>query len=178
MRKLLTALLFAAATFPALAHEMPGPKTGSAELERMKKLAGTWTGTTEMEKGKPQVTSLSYKVTSNGSAVVETLMENGPGEMTTMYYDDEAGKLTMTHYCALGNRPRMKLKTSDGTSIVLDFVKSEGINPKKDEHMHGLTLVTPDGDHLEQRWTHYTKGKQDNEAVFKFTRSLEAKKQP
>ena len=48
------------------------------------------------------------KVTAAGSAVHETIFPGTGHEMVSMYHAD--GKdLIMTHYCALGNQPRMKL---------------------------------------------------------------------
>src|SRR5271156_1678238 len=86
-------------------HDMPSVKT-SAQLDRMKELVGTWKGTSpDMDEGTIEV---RYHLSSGGTAVVETISPGSPHEMTTVYYD-EGGKLTMTHYCMLGNHPIMHL---------------------------------------------------------------------
>ncbi len=57
-----------------------------------------------------------------------------------MYYDQD-GNLAMTHYCMMGNRPGMKLKSSDDKTIKFDFDATCGINPKKESHMHALSIT-------------------------------------
>ena len=53
----------------------------------------------------------SYRVASGGSVVQETLFPGSPHEMISMYHL-AGGQLVMTHYCAMGNQPRMKLDTA------------------------------------------------------------------
>src|SRR5690349_10162902 len=86
--------------------KMPEPKPGSPELEQIKALAGTWEGTAETD-GKTEPAAIEYKVSSMGTVVVETLFPGTPHEMVSIYHDDENGKLTMTHYCAIGNQPQL-----------------------------------------------------------------------
>ncbi|MCH6580967.1 MAG: hypothetical protein IH802_11495, partial [Nitrospinae bacterium] len=47
---------------------------GSQAFQQMKQLAGHWEGTMDMGKG-PQKIKASYRVTSAGSALVETIVE-------------------------------------------------------------------------------------------------------
>ena len=65
---------------------------------------------------------------------------------TSFTYYDKDGKLAMTHYCMLGNRPSMVFKSSDAKTISFDFDKSCGINPKKESHMHALAITFEDAD--------------------------------
>jgi hypothetical protein len=65
--------------------------------------------------------------------------------MITMFYDKD-GKLALTHYCVMGNRPGMLLKSADPKTLRFDFDKNCGINPTKESHMHGLTLTFEDAD--------------------------------
>jgi hypothetical protein len=66
--------------------------------------------------------------------------------MVTMYYDKE-GKLALTHYCMLGNRPAMTLKSSDEKTLRFDFDQAACcILPGKESHMHALTLRFDDAD--------------------------------
>jgi hypothetical protein len=67
--------------------------------------------------------------------------------MVTMYYEKD-GKLALTHYCVLGNRPAMVLNSSDANSIKFDFDKNCGINPSKEPHMHAMKLVFNDANTL------------------------------
>ncbi len=145
-------------------HPMQAPK-GSAELERLKALAGTWEGKTPM--AKDQMTTITYKVTGGGSAVEETIMPGTPMEMTTVFYDQD-GKVQLTHYCSLGNHPSMKLEKSEPTKLEFGFV--EGSAPVASMHMHALTLSTPDKDHLVADWTLFDKGAKKDIHSFSMTR--------
>jgi hypothetical protein len=140
---LCTALLLAAA-LGASASETGPAKTASPEFERMKTLVGTWTGKADMGQG-PVDMSIQYRLLAGGSVLEERCFIGTPSEMVTMYYD-EGGKLAMTHYCVFGNRPAMKLKSSDARTIHFDFDSTCGINPSKEDHMHALSITFEDAD--------------------------------
>jgi len=122
------------------------PKQGSAEFERMKTLVGSWTGKTDMGQGPVDIT-LQYRLLAGGSVLEERCFAGTPNEMVTMYYDKD-GKLAMTHYCVMGNRPGMTLKSADKKTIKFDFDATCGINPKKESHMHALSITFDDADTL------------------------------
>src|SRR3954469_22101636 len=136
-----TVLLAASVTFAA---EQPQPRKGSAEFERMKTLVGTWKGRTDMGQGPIDLT-VQYRLLAGGSVLEERVFSGTPNEMVSMYYDQN-GKLAMTHYCVMGNRPGMLLKSSDSKSIAFDFDATCGINPTKESHMHALTITFDDPD--------------------------------
>ena len=139
----LSFLLAAAAWLPA--GETPAPKTGSAEFERMKTLVGSWTGKTDMGQGPVDLT-IQYRLIAAGTVLEERIMAGTPNEMITMYYD-KAGKLALTHYCMLGNRPEMALKSSDAKSLTFDLDASCcSFDTKKESHMHGITIRFDDPD--------------------------------
>ena len=80
-------------------------------------------------------------------------------EMVSMYHQD--GKdVVMTHYCALGNQPKMKLDPAS-TDKELKFVFAGGTNldPAKDMHMHEGSIKWIDDDHIEWTWQGYQEGK-------------------
>jgi hypothetical protein len=116
----------------------------SPEFERMKTLVGTWTGQTDMGQGPVDMT-VQYRLLAAGTVLEERCFPGTPNEMVSMYYDQN-GKLAMTHYCIMGNRPQMRLKMSDAKTIQFDFDKACGINPKKESHMHALTITFDDAD--------------------------------
>lgn len=116
----------------------PAPAKGSPEFERMKTLVGTWKGTVDMGQGPIEMVS-QYRLLAGGSVLEERVFAGTPNEMITMFYDKD-GKLALTHYCVMGNRPGMLLKSADANTLKFDFDKTCGINPKKESHMHALTI--------------------------------------
>jgi hypothetical protein len=133
---------------PGLQPPSPAPasegqaKAGSPEFERMKSLVGSWTGKADMGQGPIDMT-IQYRLLAGGTVLEERCFIGTPNEMVTMYYDQE-GKLAMTHYCVFGNRPGMKLKSSDAKTIKFDFDATCGINPAKESHMHALSITFDD----------------------------------
>jgi hypothetical protein len=135
--------------------ETKGPKA-SAEFEKMKALVGTWKGTANMGQGDQEIT-LVYRLVSGGSAIEEKIFEGTPHEMVTMYYD-KGGKLALTHYCALGNRPGLIMKSSDAKKIQFDFDPACGVGDQE-MHMHSMTVTFDGPDTIVQDWQLYTDGK-------------------
>ena len=139
------ATLLLAALAGLHADEPAKPKTGSPEFERMKSLVGTWKGSIDMGQG-PVELVVQYRLIAAGSVLEERCFQNTPNEMVTMYYDKE-GKLALTHYCMMGNRPAMALKKADTKTLSFDF---DGacctIDPKKESHMNSVTLRFDDAD--------------------------------
>jgi hypothetical protein len=173
----LTVLL--ASAWGVRAHDMKDMKEAksalpeaSAAFQQIQKLKGTWKGTVVHggKDAKPEPVITEFKLTAAGSAVQETLMKGTPDEMVDMYFD-EGGRLTMTHYCAMGNRPQMYLRQSDPSKVVLEMMMAPpGIDPTKDTHMHALTLEFPDNDHLNEKWISYTDGKPGDPTIMKMAR--------
>jgi hypothetical protein len=127
--------------------KLPVPPT-NVNLEKMKRLAGTWLIADKDGKAKDQVASI-IKVTAGGSAVHETLFPGQPLEMVSIYTVD-GSDLVMTHYCVLGNQPRMKADPKSPTNqIVFHFAGGANLDPKKDKHMHEAVLTIVDDDHIE-----------------------------
>jgi hypothetical protein len=126
----------------------PAPPPTNPGLEKMKKLAGTWVVADKDGKPTDKIASV-IKVTAAGSAVHETLFPGQPQEMISIYTCDGAD-LVMTHYCMLGNQPRMKADAkSPANQICFKFAGGSNLDPKKDKHMHEGTLTFIDEDHIE-----------------------------
>ncbi len=150
---LLSGLVAAVLGFTAYAddkhehHAPAGPK--NAGLEKLKGLAGTWVTVDKDGKPTEEVASV-IKVTAGGSAVHETIFPGQPHEMVSVYTAD-GPDLVMTHYCMLGNQPRMKAapKSLAGNTIQFEFAGGGNLDPKKDKHMHAATLTIVDADHIE-----------------------------
>jgi hypothetical protein len=126
------------------ASEAVKPSQGSMEFERMKTLVGTWQGKTDIGQGPIDMT-VQFRLLAGGSVLEERCFVGTPNEMITMYFDN-GGKLALTHYCMMGNRPGMLLKSSTAKTLTFDFDKTCGINPAKESHMHALTIRFDDAD--------------------------------
>jgi len=154
---LFTVFLLAAAVW-LNAGETPQPKQGSPEFERMKTLVGTWQGKADMGQGPVDLT-VQYRLIAAGSVLEERVFAGTPHEMVTMYYD-QGGKLALTHYCVMGNRPAMQLKSSDAKTIKFDFDKACCIDPTKESHMHALSIRFDDADTITSSCSAIMEGKE------------------
>lgn len=161
-------------TIPSIAStdqaQMP-PDHTSPELARIKELAGRWKSTTSMF-GKPnEKVFTEYEVTANGSAVLERIFPGTPQEMISVYYDDDKGKLAMTHYCIMRNRPQLKLVKSTENSIVMDVAKVEGLKSKDDPSMGDVTINFIDKNHFTSTCSSRGKGSENHPPMtMEFTR--------
>jgi hypothetical protein len=164
----LAALLFLAVSVQLSAGEPKTPPQASSEFDRMKSLAGTWKGKTDMGQGLMEFT-VEYRVISGGSAIEERIFAGTPKEMVTMYHDRN-GKLSLTHYCMLGNQPGMLLKSADATTIKFDFDPACGVDASSGMHMHALTITFEDTDTITQNWQLFENGKLKDSHPFSLKR--------
>jgi len=119
------------------------------QFEQLKSLSGTWEGKTPQG----EMTQVSYKVTGNGSAVMNEIGGHHD-DMITMFHMDGPDKLLVTHYCTAGNQPRMKAAASaDVKTITFDFLDATNLDPKQPGHMHHLVIAFLDENHHTEEWT-------------------------
>lgn len=162
---MVTALLACSTLF---AGDPPKPEKVSSDLERMKALAGSWVG--KMQDGK--TFHVTYRVISEGSALLETMdMPEHAEDMVTVYHSDGDG-VVMTHYCSMGNQPRMRLDkdASKGDSFVFAFADATNLSSPDDAHMHHLVVTLKDKNHMTEEWTMRAGGKDGTPDVFELTR--------
>ena len=160
MRQFLTCGLLLIAAGTSVGDDKPeGKKTPeNANLAKMTKLVGTWVAADENGKPTDQVVSV-IKLTAGGSTVHETLFPGQDHEMVSIYTAD-GPDLVMTHYCMLGNQPRMKADPkSPANQIRFNFDGGTNFDPKKDMHMHEGTLTFIDDDHIEFSGAAWVDGK-------------------
>lgn len=141
----------------------------AAMLGRIKNLAGTWEMTDDA--GKKQVASI-FIVSSNGSVVREIMFPGSSHEMTNMYHMD-GETLIVTHYCAMGNQPRMRAPLTDASADRLAFVFDSVTNKTAPDQacMANMTLVFVDADTIRQEWrTTAAQGASEDQTNFTLTR--------
>jgi hypothetical protein len=166
----LCAAAFAAAGMMAFADEpragTPKPEAKSAEcpmhaneagasLEKIKALAGEWEAFDD--KG-VKFSTVTYHVTSAGSAVVETLFPGQEHEMVTIYHMDN-GVLMCTHYCAMGNQPRLKCVTEKDNVLTFEHRDCTNVKTDVEPRMGRLTMTLKSSDEIRTDWRMVADGK-------------------
>jgi hypothetical protein len=123
----------------------------------MKELVGTWVEADNDGNPTENVVSV-IKLTAGGSALHETIFPGQDHEMVSVY-TVEGPDLVMTHYCMLGNQPRLKADPkSPANEIRFEFAGGANLDPKKDKHMHSATLTIHDADRIEINGTGWENG--------------------
>lgn len=152
----------------SLAVGAPAAPADPKPLAPLKKLVGTWQGNAQMG-GKTVPVTITYAATAGGSAVVEHLFPGTPHEMMSVYTVEGSG-VAMTHYCVLGNHPKMTLKSADAHGLSFEATGGDGLRSPSEMHMHAMTLSFIDGDHIRETWTSFDQGRPKDEKVFELTR--------
>jgi hypothetical protein len=145
--KILLAIMVLGAALSGRGRSNPG-------FEELKKLEGTWQSTDKEHPAK-----VTFRCSVGGSVMVETMSLPDHPEMITMYHLD-GEDLVLTHYCKLGNQPRMRAEKGQKPGV-LRFTYDGGTNLKpNDMHMHALTVTIQDADHVKEEWTLFDAGKE------------------
>ena len=141
-------------------------------IDRIKALAGEW----EMVDNSPVplppgAHAATFTVSSNGSVVREIMFPGEDYEMTNIYHMD-GPDLVMTHYCAVGNQPRLRAvaATPDGP-IFFDTDSVTNLASPDDHYMGQMPLEILTPDRIRQTWRSYVGGKlAEDHAVFDLQR--------
>jgi hypothetical protein len=161
-------VLIAIAASTLIAGSPPEAAKSSPAFDKLKSLAGEWKG--KNSEGQPF--TVTYKLVSAGTSMMETLdMGDQKEAMVTMYHMD-GKKVMMTHYCSMGNQPRMRAESSmkAGTKLTFSLVDVANLSGPKDNYMKKLVFNFKDGDHFSQEWTMRMGGTADHPDLFEFER--------
>jgi len=138
-------------------------QSSQKQFETIKSLAGNWEGKTP----KGQAVTVSYRVTSGGSAVMSEIQSED--DMISMFHMD-GDRLLMTHYCGAGNQPRMKAaSSSDAKSVAFEMIDATNLASPTAGHMHKAVFTVVDADHHTEDWYFIQDGKEMHER-FEMTR--------
>ena len=158
--------LFVVGALTLPVHSALAESKGSAGLDPLKILVGDWQG-----KG-PDGKSIqaSYQFTSGGTSLLETITPAQEPSMTTLYHVD-GRHLMLTHYCSLGNQPRMiaDLPRGEVKTLRFSFLDATNLESPTAPHMHKVTFTVQDKDHFTQEWVLSQDGK-EMPMVFTFER--------
>ena len=125
-------------------------------FEQLKTLVGNWSGVTDSGRA----LSVNYKLVANNSVLVETWELAPQREALTLYHMD-AGKLIATHYCPIGNQPRLELKTTGHESYTFAFVSATNLPNAHSARQTSFELRLKSDDEFWRSET-YTEGNETN----------------
>jgi hypothetical protein len=129
----------------------------------IKNMPGTWEGQTS----EGDTVQVNFKTVSRGSAIVSEIL--GKEDMISVFNLD-GSRLLMTHYCAMGNQPRMQANLSpDGKTITFTYVDATNLASADAGHMQRMVLTVLDENHHIEEWTFVDHGK-EHKAVFDLRR--------
>ena len=151
-RKLL-AVLF---TLFALGCTAAAQTAAERAFATIKSLPGTWEG-----KGHDgQALQVTFRITGGGSAVLSEI-QVPKEDMVSMIHLDGPDRLLLTHYCAVGNQPRMQASvSSDGKVITFNYVDATNLATPDSGHMQKMILTVLDENHHTEEWVFVDHGKE------------------
>jgi hypothetical protein len=114
--------------------------TGVAWTELQRGLVGRWKATTPQNR----TIVVSYRVVSNGSALVETFTSASGKETISVYHRDGTG-LMLTHYCAQGNQARLKAIEATRERIVFSYLDATNVGGEQDVMTRLAVVLRADG---------------------------------
>lgn len=135
-------------------------------FESLKMLVGTWEGPNPEGGMETDV----IRLISNGTAIEEVVQAKQDNQMVTIYSPD-GERIAMTHFCSIGNQPRLETKPTTANQKEFDFAFSGGTNiaGPDDPQMNHLLLRIVDKDHFVEVWGFSMNGKL-MESTIQFTR--------
>ncbi len=152
-------VFLAVAVFAVLGlAQQPNP-TGqpAAAFDKLKSLAGEWEGLAN-EGGKQIPTRTTFRLVSDGSALMNLLAPGTPHEMITMFHMDGADLLA-THYCAAHNQPRFRLVPgADPNVVAFEFKDATNLSSPAAAHMDRVKFTILDANHHVEEWTFLANG--------------------
>ena len=179
MKNLLGVALVSLVVIATVSPTRADTLTAQQVFDHLKDLEGTWEGEPEGsgEEAKAEAEAAGtvtheIQISAAGTVVMETMGPDTDHEMINMYHLD-GEDLVLTHYCAGGNQPQMRLNMSESTAdqLVFDFAGGTNLDPQVDNHIHSARIELVDGDHMESVWKAYSGGEEVATMTFHLART-------
>ena len=136
-----------------------------AEFNALHALAGTWLGVDQ----RGNEVQVDFRLTAGGSVLVETWTFANDRESLTLYHMD-GERMIATHYCPIGNQPRLQLKRklNDGT-LEFEFMDATNLPDMLQAHEHAFDMQVLDADIFVRNETYLSDGESSSNGI-RFTR--------
>jgi hypothetical protein len=157
-------MFLAAVPGSTYASDPPTSDKSDKAFEQLKSLAGTWK--LVMPKSAKQVAfRISYRIISRGTALVETFGDPMADVTETIYHLD-GRHLMLTHYCAQGNQPRLRLAAdSAANKLHFEFQDATNLRNLNDSHLVDLRFEFEPGGYLRREETYRENGQDDRSVL-------------
>jgi len=176
-----TTLLCATLLLIAGAGGAAAELTAADAFATLKGMAGSWHGTPEaagVELDAEAAAEMAGQVThvievsAAGTVVMETMAPGTEHEMINMYHLD-GDDLVLTHYCAGGNQPTMRLdrEASSAKRLIFDFTGGTNLDPDSDHFIHDMELGILGDGKVESIWNSWAGGAEAATMIFRLARA-------
>ena len=154
-------VIFLAGCLSVTALDGADQANARAAFAQLKTLVGEWEGKTEAGR----VFKVSYRLVANNTVLVETWTLGPQREALTLYHMDNES-LIATHYCPLGNQPRLRLKEpSSGPSFTFEFISATNLPKPERAHQHQFALEILQPNSFARSETYLENGTAETERV-------------
>ena len=144
------------------------PPTAQARLDALKSLAGAWEA--DLDGDGVAESEVVFRVTSAGNAVHETMFPGTEHEMVNLFHLD-GDDLVMTHYCAVGNQPRMRAaKGGEAGEMRFEFESATNVAGPTQPVMGNAVFTIVDENTLREDWQATVGGEAQPTMTFNLTR--------
>ena len=156
-----TKLFLLAGTLALTAAHGADPLTPRAAFAQLQTLVGEWEGKTEAGRA----LKVSYRLTAKDTVLVETWTLGPQRESLTLYHMDNES-LIATHYCPVGNQPRLRFKEGGSPSLfVFEFISATNLAKPEAAHQHRFEMELLESNSFARSETYLENGKGDAERI-------------
>ncbi|HEV2841249.1 MAG TPA: hypothetical protein VGW39_08000 [Chthoniobacterales bacterium] len=132
-----------------------------AAFTQLQTLVGEWEGKTE----KGRALKVSYRLTANNTVLIETWTLGPQRESLTLYHMDNESLLA-THYCPIGNQPRLRFKEGGSASLfIFEFVSATNLPKPEVAHQHRFEVELLDANSFARSETYLENGAGEPERI-------------
>lgn len=150
-------LLLLAGTMLAAAPASAAP--ASAGFDSLKALVGTW----RARRPGGRVVEIAYRLTAGGGVLTETWTLSPTRESMTVFHRD-GRDLLATHYCPIGNQPRLRLASSDPRALRFRFKDATDVGAGE-SHLHAFGMDLIGSDRIVRTETYLGNGKPETDTL-------------
>jgi hypothetical protein len=153
---LLSMLLSATTMSQAARSAVDTNRLAQSTYAKLSALVGDWQG----QYADGRKLSVTYRLTANNTALVETWTMSPTRESMTIYTLD-GDRLLATHYCPQGNQPRLQLSRLDAQGkYQFEFVDGGNLQKPDASHQHQMWLKLESADRFSRSEIYVQNGSQ------------------